>query len=334
MDTKIFLDGYVRFYATTCCIACGGELTGNISFYAEVYHEDCARTAHIFSCALCGLAYAYPFVGEKDQDALYRKVYADQYLYRDTTAPTALRRLSDAVNGKVFGHMLHGKSIRLKKIITSFIFQRLWQTYPLLTHQDGNAVISILDFGCGDGTFLVLAKKHGCDVYGVEIDDSERVKLLRNQGLTVVRSIDEYACMAGRFDVVRINHVLEHLIDPHALLDKIDVALKQGGELIVGTPNFNTPAKIFKKHYNLNLPYHRYFFTKKSIKCLLERHGFKIAYYKTKSTGIFTMSMFRKYRNQNILRVMRVIDICASMIVDVFAMGDCMEIHCRKDMKA
>ncbi|MFA5033311.1 MAG: class I SAM-dependent methyltransferase [bacterium] len=97
---------------------------------------------------------------------------------------------------------------------------------------------NILDFGCGVGYFLFARGKKGFNCLGIEIS-KEAAKYTQNQlGVKVLTSEKEAEALpSDYFDGVRIAHVLEHLSNPVATLNKINRILKRNGILEIRIPN-------------------------------------------------------------------------------------------------
>jgi len=85
----------------------------------------------------------------------------------------------------------------------------------------------VLDFGCGDGKHLDRLQDHGWETYGIE--PSTDVPFLRHRRLASPPA-------DGTFDLVFLNHVLEHVIDPADLLRQLAGSLREGGVLFVSVP--------------------------------------------------------------------------------------------------
>jgi len=94
---------------------------------------------------------------------------------------------------------------------------------------------AVLDFGCGNGGFLLKARDTARQVAGIEPENSLRL-YFKEQGITVYTGIDE---IAGTFDVITLFHVLEHLPDPRMMLQRLGQKLNDGGQLIVEVPHAN-----------------------------------------------------------------------------------------------
>lgn len=87
---------------------------------------------------------------------------------------------------------------------------------------------SVLDFGCGAGTFLRLVQTEAKTVQGVELQASYRNALQRD-GIACFEGLEE--CSPP--DIVFMFHVLEHLPDPLVVLRQLKKLLKDADGLLV-----------------------------------------------------------------------------------------------------
>jgi len=136
----------------------------------------------------------------------------------------------------------------------------------------------LLDFGCGDGTFMHRMQRAGWFVSGIE-PDPVAVKTLRGRyGYDVRQSIEDFGRDEERFDVVTLCHVIEHMSDPIAALRALRRVLKPGGRIIIVTPNAKSlGAKTFGKFWRgLEPPRHFNVFTPKSLRCALQQAGYAV----------------------------------------------------------
>ena len=78
----------------------------------------------------------------------------------------------------------------------------------------------ILILGEGNGRFLVLMRALGWEVSGVE-PDPRSAAAAREQGLHPASTLADVPRPEGGFDVVTMNHVVEHFDDPVAELRRV-----------------------------------------------------------------------------------------------------------------
>lgn len=93
----------------------------------------------------------------------------------------------------------------------------------------------LLDFGCGRGELLYLAKDMANRSIGVELGEINR-KGLNDMGILCVEKIQELD-PSEPFDVITLNHVYEHLSEPLSILEDVKPYLKDDGVLIIEVPH-------------------------------------------------------------------------------------------------
>lgn len=134
----------------------------------------------------------------------------------------------------------------------------------------------LLDVGCGNGGFLLLAQQAGWTVEGIDFDVGA-VQAARSRGLNVRCGgveilVEQQAC----FDVITLSHVIEHVYEPCALLKRLNELLKPGGVLWIETPNLSSLGALrFKADWRgLEPPRHLVLFNRRSLMQSLLQAGF------------------------------------------------------------
>lgn len=114
----------------------------------------------------------------------------------------------------------------------------------------------LLDYGCGDGTFLALTHGTFDNAVGADIDAQQlaecRRRLADLPGLSFVRTADlRGAEHEGGYDVVTCMEVLEHCMDAERLrvLDHLRGLVARGGRLVVSVPIEIGPALAGKQFF-------------------------------------------------------------------------------------
>jgi 2-polyprenyl-3-methyl-5-hydroxy-6-metoxy-1,4-benzoquinol methylase len=99
------------------------------------------------------------------------------------------------------------------------------------------AASTLLDIGCGTGSFLGLATSAGYRVTGLEVNP-QLAERARMTGAEVIEAdIASMALDARRFDVVTAFDIIEHLLDPIDMIRRCAHLLAPGGHLAIYTPN-------------------------------------------------------------------------------------------------
>ncbi len=143
---------------------------------------------------------------------------------------------------------------------------KLWTSYQQTAEYRGElaaqmllpfcnlAGLTVLDLGCGSGGIARALLKHGAHVTAMD-PDHERIKTLDDKtipGLTTqclpAEALDEQAV----YNIIILNDVLEHTINPDKVLQNCNKALVQGGYLYLVTPNRWSLVNLFcDPHYSL-----------------------------------------------------------------------------------
>ena len=188
----------------------------------------------------------------------------------------------------------------------------------------------ILDIGCSNAIFLDLYRESGWETWGVE--PSENASVARVKGHKIIKSVFEKADLPkDYFDLVVLNHTLEHLDNPMKILKKVYGLLKRGGILFVDVPNAGgLGAKILGDRWPYRLPdEHKWQFTRLSLSKIVKKAGFKILTFKSRS-GIFEYAnpLLELSRPRFLLDL---IMIPYSLIATLLNIGDSMSIIARAD---
>lgn len=135
----------------------------------------------------------------------------------------------------------------------------------------------LLDVGCGSGDWLVRMRDLGWAVQGLDFDDAA-VQAARDRGLTIRSgALESQQYPSASFDVVTLNHVVEHLPDALSTLSECRRILKPGGVLVLYTPNsVSLGHAVFRSNWRgLEPPRHLNIFGPRSIVTLLRQAGFE-----------------------------------------------------------
>jgi 2-polyprenyl-3-methyl-5-hydroxy-6-metoxy-1,4-benzoquinol methylase len=141
----------------------------------------------------------------------------------------------------------------------------------------------LLDVGCAEGFFLFGVKENSnWQAEGVEIIDGAVEFAKKRLGITVYHgTLDALENMAGRFDFIRLNNVIEHVQHPVRFLEKAHQLLKPSGRIYCSTPNGFQDSHFLKtanrRGFKFNLlENHFFYYPPRTLKKIFETCGFKI----------------------------------------------------------
>lgn len=219
----------------------------------------------LLQCSNCNLVFVFPKPTLKEQKDWYEKSYADGVY-------------------KIFGD-----STNLRYLVNEQRFQDI-------SHH--NLTGNILDIGTSTGIFLDVASKNGLSTFGVEFS-SEIVKKINPKHKIFNGGLEKAGYPNTFFDTVTMYDVLEHLTDPDLVIQEISRIIKPEGLLVITTPDITSwHARLMGKNWiAIHTIEHLYYFSPKSLKELLEKHGFTICeirkdYKKFTLQGIIDMASF------------------------------------------
>lgn len=162
---------------------------------------------------------------------------------------------------------------------------------------------SVLDVGFGRGQFLYLLKKMGCYPYGTELDPSA-VSFCKTMGLENVYfgSVSDLP-KDIQFDIISMNDLIEHPLEPVKLIEKVSKYLKPGGFLLLWTPNGSACIKEEQPTtFRVDLE-HMQYFTTNSILYLANKNGFEIVHLETLGQPRVTALLNKIIRKRKIANV-------------------------------
>jgi 2-polyprenyl-3-methyl-5-hydroxy-6-metoxy-1,4-benzoquinol methylase len=136
----------------------------------------------------------------------------------------------------------------------------------------------LLDVGCGNGSFILAMQEKGYDVWGVELNlEAKKFTSQGLEGRISYQEIEECRFPPNSFDIITMFQSLEHIYDLSTTLKEIRRILKDDGIVFICVPNADFfEFRLFGPYnYNLEVPRHLYFFTKKSLSALLLKNGFR-----------------------------------------------------------
>ena len=136
----------------------------------------------------------------------------------------------------------------------------------------GTKPSTLVDIGCGDGSFLLEARQAGWTVLGTEVNQR-----IPSPGLEIWGSIEDLKARAP-FGCITLWHSLEHLRNPTQALAELVEMLVPGGAFVAAVPDSRgLQARLFGRHWlHLDVPRHLYHFSLPSLRAAFDRAGLEV----------------------------------------------------------
>lgn len=219
----------------------------------EIFQTETSSQFAIVQCESCDLVFATPRPTPAELDEFYSSDYFQKdhqmhYGYSD------YRTLGEINARRMWGNLKAHAPVILKGPHT------------------------LLDVGCATGGFLAEAKKDGWDCTGVELSQHAVDIACDEFGLNVIRDDIMSPQLNSGFGLITMWHVLEHLIDPLAALERARELLAPGGFLLIELPNWNSVGRSVRKTRwsELRPPEHINYFTPASLSHAVQKAGFEV----------------------------------------------------------
>jgi 2-polyprenyl-3-methyl-5-hydroxy-6-metoxy-1,4-benzoquinol methylase len=209
-----------------------------------------------------GYLEAIPRPTQEELDAFYQKQYYAEgvnAIYHHSYPDIELayrRRRSNALNEAASRALGHGNPVRF------------------------------LEIGAGEGFLLKNAVERGWDALGVDFQQAPVERCNPDvAGHFQARNPQHYIeSVTGTFDVIALQNVLEHVLDPVRLMDRIRICLRPGGVAVVQVPNDDTllqskaveSGRTGHRHWFLP-PQHLNYFNTDTIALFAKAMGYRVA---------------------------------------------------------
>ena len=253
-------NGVAKVSISRSCPVCASQAVSHFGDGRDRLFELAEGSFTLLRCGLCRCIFQFPL---PDPSSIAR-FYPDSYWWTGETA--SRRRTALLLN-------------HLERIYREFVASDHVRFLDRCAKAGGAHGCSLLDIGCGSGTFIYLASRRGYSVHGMDIS-ATAARLARDcYGLEARQGDIGSDVWSGRkFDFVTMFHVLEHLPDPARAIEYASSLLKPEGSLILQVPNVESlQAGVFGlKWYGLDVPRHLINFSPEAIRLLLERGNFRI----------------------------------------------------------
>ena len=202
----------------------------------NIFYFYTHKNIRYYRCNNCFFIFQHPMPSNKELKKLYNKEYFNKNYFKNT-AEFHLRKIQYKLDKKII--LKHFKDQKSKKI---------------------------LDYGCGNGTFLKLfkSKKFGYEFNNDAILDKSITRVLKKQ------------VFKNKYDLIIMRGVIEHIPNFDEVIKKLSKCVKKNGLFyITATPNTNNLTFFLSsKDFNQNHPGHLFHFNNVNLSLLFLKNKF------------------------------------------------------------
>ena len=259
------------------CPNCGGT---NFRPWCRAYDRSCRVSRQEFTysrCRECGVVFLSSRPFESDAHKFYPADYgpyqpAGATLTETKGLPVVERKPAFPFIKKALLRLIRGLNGVTRRLSPDSLPEDIHKFY--LPEREG---ARLLDFGCGTDAFLNHARDQGWATLGMDVSPHtiDRVRRSGHEALLISPGVWK-ELPDNSVDLVRMNHVLEHLYDPGETLAAVRSKMRAGGKLHIAVPNPQSfAAKVFRSRWwPLECPRHVILFSPAALKKFLAGAGF------------------------------------------------------------
>lgn len=170
-----------------------------------------------------------------------------------------------------------GKDYKVDKFFWVSLFES-WNNRRTLGRLESAGVAGgglLLEIGVGSGAFLHAAKQKDFEVAGCDLSSAICRRVHEHYGIKMYSEPLEELTLSSKFDVIVMNHVLEHVQRPLGFLSAALDLLKPGGVAHITVPNVACWEAKCRGWASFE-PYHLIYFTPRILEQTVVKCGFEI----------------------------------------------------------
>jgi 2-polyprenyl-3-methyl-5-hydroxy-6-metoxy-1,4-benzoquinol methylase len=134
----------------------------------------------------------------------------------------------------------------------------------------------LLEIGVGSGSFLRMMRHTGFQVTGCDLSETVCRHVEHTLGISMYNGSISAIPQDALFDLIVMNHVLEHVTDPVGFLQAVSKKLRAGGILHLAVPNIEAWEAGLKGWVSYQ-PYHMLYFSSQTLQHTVEKAGMNLS---------------------------------------------------------
>lgn len=216
------------------------------------------------------------------------EIIENKYGFYEVKNKPSLKELQAYYADKYYQEGLGSYAVSYDDDEIQYFFNKIEQKFAIANTFLDKESGKILDVGSGEGFALKFFDELGWDCVGLDFSNfGIKANNPKQQDLLIVGdifdNIEKIIASSKMFDLIWLDNVLEHVIDPLDLLKKLYKIINNGGILVVDVPNdFSVlhrhllKEKYIHKEFWVSPPDHLSYFSKDGLTNIAQEAGFHI----------------------------------------------------------
>jgi len=219
---------------------------------------------------------------------MFEKVIKNSFNFFELKDKPTEEELKNYYKNKYFQENKGSYTIQYSDDEITYVNNILNRKYAVIANiMDIKASMRFLDVGCGEGWALGFFKRKKWEVLGLDFSDYG-CKSHNPDCLSHLKTGNIYETLTllvnenEKFDVIWLDNVLEHVLDPLSILQQCKSLIKTQGVLVIEVPNDFSPLQqylynkgIIEKPFWVLIPDHIYYFNREGLDAICRSIGWE-----------------------------------------------------------
>jgi 2-polyprenyl-3-methyl-5-hydroxy-6-metoxy-1,4-benzoquinol methylase len=278
LECSLSMEVTIKTYPVSNCMVCSSKGKPKYDNLIDTnYGSTTGWNIDICSNKECGLLWLNPMPAKEDIGKAYLSYYTHTTSQNKSIFDFSFfKKAYLALRYNYFPGMAGWKKLAGLPIFLLPVIKNRFDSSVLYINNSHNG--KVLDFGCGNGWLLGNLKALGWEVHGLDFD-KKAVDFCNSLDLNVrLGDIESQNYPDDYFDVITINHAIEHIHEVDVFINSAKRVLKKGGRLIIATPNTDNWQHAYygKFWFQLDPPRHLHIFNIKNLGDIVRRNGMEM----------------------------------------------------------
>lgn len=265
----------------------------------EQEHENSKYKFEGFQCECGAGEEAFDILAEKDRYGLKNRTVICRKCGLVMTNPRMTQDSYDYFYDKEYGKLYRNHDKMDEEYFMNRVEYGQGGYNYIKANWKGN-IKDVLEIGCAAGGILYYFDFEGCNVTGCDLG-SDYISYGQRLGMDLRQCHSKELLNDGKkYDLIILNHVLEHFLNIEQELDVISKLLKEDGVLFVAVPGIKALVSTYSNDFLKYLQNaHVYDFTLGTLEQVMNKYGFELIVGNENINSIFKYTGVKREMEKN-----------------------------------